>query len=109
MTQTKDELPMETWRERARDAFVEERLLLENTDRHLGDRKETSKGIQRAEGPERRRETETEEEKGGEELKRKGVDERGREGPEGGERARYGGPQTAQQPSAHRLPPLPLD
>lgn len=59
-----------------------ERLLLENVDRHLEERKETSKGIQRAEGPERRRRRKTHEEEGGEELKKRGVDERGKGGPE---------------------------
>lgn len=66
---------------------MEKSLLLENVDRHLGERKETSKGIQCAEGPERRS-RKTEEEEGGEELKRRGVDERGRGGPVRGERGR---------------------
>lgn len=67
-----------------REAFVQKRLLLENTDRHLGERKETSRGILRVEGPERRRRRKTQEEEGGEELKRRGVDERGKGGLERG-------------------------
>lgn len=76
---------------------MEKRQLLENVDRHLGERKERSEGIQCVEGPERRRRRrrwKTEEE-GGEELKRRGGDETGKGGPVRGERGRYGGPQTA--------------
>lgn len=60
--------------------------MLENVDRHLGERKERSEGIQCAEGPERRRRRRKAEEEG--ELKRRGGDETGRRGPVRGERGR---------------------
>ncbi|KAK2909815.1 hypothetical protein Q8A73_007530 [Channa argus] len=79
------ETERETERERERER---ERLLLENVDRHLEERKARSQGIQHVQGPARRRKTEDEEEEGGEELKRRGVEERGRGGPVRVERER---------------------